>query len=113
MLINLLSLGYQAENQVGRGGFGVVKRAVQVKSNKEVAIKIIDVKMKDDEKMDEKRREKRRQKRMDDLRHELFVLEKVKHENIIELIQHFMIDDILYIVMGKISPISFYPRNFW
>lgn len=113
MLINLLSLGYQVENQVGRGGFGLVKRAIKAKSNKEVAIKIIDVKMKDDEKMDEKKRKKRRQKRMDDLRHELFVLEKVKHENIIELIQHFMIDDILYIVMGKIFPTKFYPRNSW
>lgn len=93
--------GYQLENQIGKGGFGIVKRAIQSKSNKEVAIKIIDVKMKEDDKMDEAKKKRRRQRRMDDLRHELHVLEKVRHENIIELIEHFMIDDILYIAMGK------------
>lgn len=99
----IIKLGYQLEDQIGKGGFGIVKRAIQLKTNQEVAIKIIDVKLKEEENMDEELRLKRRQRRLDDLRHELFTLEKVKHENIIELIEHFMIDDILYIAMGMLQ----------
>lgn len=87
----LLNIGYVLERQLGKGSFGVVRRGLNQKTNQRVAIKMISLSTTD---------VKKKEKQMIDLKHELYVLENVRHPNIIEMYEHFMIDNTMYIVMG-------------
>lgn len=98
------TLGYEIEMAkiLGKGGFGVVRKGIRTKNNnQEVAIKIIDLST-------EKARRKK-DNRENDLRHELYVLQKVNHPNIIKLFDHFMVDQAFYIVMGELRLIQVIP----
>lgn len=42
---------------------------------------------------------RKKRKRLNDLKHELYVLEKMDHANIIKLYEHFLIDEKVYIFL--------------
>lgn len=80
-------LGYNFGKKIGRGGFGVVYM-VNTDDGQTFACKTIQLKHKYD-----------RRKMLRLVKNELFILETIKHPNIIRLQNHFIINSTLYIFM--------------
>lgn len=78
--------GYKKLNKIDEGAFGVVSKAVRVADNLSVAVKEVDLRRK-------------RAKRIEEMKRELFVLQKVESENVVKLIEHFIIGQLLVIIM--------------
>ncbi|RWS19055.1 protein kinase-like protein 1 [Leptotrombidium deliense] len=70
------------KQKLGAGAFATVFKAV--KANQTSACKVIDTTTK-------------KKHRYNDLKSELYVLQKVQHQNLIRLYEHFMIDDTVYL----------------
>ena len=95
----VIELGYEINNHesgfLGKGAFGEVKKAKATKKdNITVAIKMINL----------NKAKRKGANAENELRHEVYVLSKVKrnqHKNIIEMIDHFRVDDIFYLVLGQ------------
>jgi len=77
---------YAVGEEIGKGAFSVVKRAVHRKTNEEVAIKFIDKKYV--EKQD-----------LIFVAREIDILKKVNHPNVLKLIEVFELDDSIALVM--------------
>lgn len=78
--------GYRKLGKIDEGAFGVVSKAQRIGDSLIVAVKEIDL-------------SKKRAKRIEEMKRELFVLQKVEHKNIVQLIEHFVVDETLVIVM--------------
>ncbi|KAI1280350.1 Testis-specific serine/threonine-protein kinase 2 [Halotydeus destructor] len=88
------------EDHIGSGGFGKVYKGIKTSKKRSspasptedkssdliVACKVIELK-------------KNRKKKIEELKHELYVLETVSHENMVKLFEHFIIDENVYIFM--------------
>lgn len=80
---------YAVGEELGRGAFSVVKRAVNRKTNEEVAIKFIEKKYVDKQDLIFVARE-------------IDILKKVNHPNVLKLIEVFELDDSIALVMELI-----------
>jgi len=78
--------GYLLQERIGSGAFANVYKAWQINDQFYTACKIIEIK-------------KKKKKRLNDLKHELYVLSKMDHINIIKLYEHFLIDEKVYIFL--------------
>ncbi|RWS01289.1 protein kinase-like protein 1 [Dinothrombium tinctorium] len=78
--------GYQLQEKLGAGAFATVFKAIKLTEQFVTACKVIEIKRK-------------KKRRLNDLKHELYVLEKARHEHIIKLYEHFIIDEKVYIFM--------------
>lgn len=78
--------GFKKLNKIDEGAFGVVSRALSLVDKSIVAVKEVDLRRK-------------RSKRIEEMKRELFVLQKVEHANVVKLIEHFTIDHTLVIIM--------------
>jgi serine/threonine-protein kinase ULK/ATG1 len=68
---------YQIKNEIGKGSFAVVYRAVHLKTNLEVAIKTVN-------------RKKLNKKLLENLESEISILNKARHRNVVSLYQVFV-----------------------
>lgn len=82
----LESRGYKNIVKIDEGAFGIVSKALKVQDSKDVAIKEIDLRRK-------------KAKRVVEMKRELFVLQNVAHLNVVQLVNHFVIRQTLFIVM--------------
>jgi len=82
---------YELSKIIGRGAFSVVHLAIHKKTGDQVAVKIIDKTVANAEE-DEKR-----------FKNEVAILKKVRHPNIIALIDIFETDSNLYLVMELVT----------
>lgn len=78
--------GFKKLNKIDEGAFGVVSKALRLTDKSLVAVKEVDLR-------------KKRAKRIEEMKRELFVLQKVNHTNVVRLIEHFTIDHTLVIIM--------------
>lgn len=78
--------GFKKLNKIDEGAFGIVSRAIKIHDRALVAVKEVDLRRK-------------RAKRVEEMKRELFVLQKVDHVNVVRLIEHFTIDQTLVIIM--------------
>lgn len=81
----LKSKGYSLESKIGKGGYGVVYK-IRFKGNV-LACKVIDL------------RRRNRTRLMNHLKMEIFIMERTEHPNIINIMDHFIINDEAYIIM--------------
>ncbi|XP_074595583.1 testis-specific serine/threonine-protein kinase 2-like [Brevipalpus obovatus] len=77
---------FKLMEKLGAGAFATVFKTLNMKTNKVVACKVIEIKRK-------------RKERITDLKNELYVLEKVDHPNVVKMYEHFVVDDKVYIFM--------------
>ena len=91
--------GYKLEERIGSGAYATVFKARvlfesnQLKVNDIIACKVVDISQTKDS-----------VKRTEEVKNELFVLEKIKHPNIIEMYEHFIVNKhYLYIFMAYAS----------
>ena len=100
--------GYKLEDKIGSGTYATVFKAKvlvesqlenqHLKANEIIACKVVDISQTNDSK------DKDSAKRMEEVKNELFVLEKIKHPNIIQMYDHFIVDKhYLYIFMEYAS----------
>lgn len=82
--------GYILQERIGSGAFANVHKAWHMTEQIYTACKIIELK-------------KKKKKRLNDLKHELYVLDKMDHINIIKLYEHFLIDEKVYIFLEYAS----------
>ncbi|KAI1278808.1 Testis-specific serine/threonine-protein kinase 1 [Halotydeus destructor] len=78
--------GYSMHEKLGQGAFATVFKVTRTKDDKTIAVKVIDI-------------SEKRERRLEDLRYEIYVLERTNHTNIIKLFEHFIIDEKVYIFM--------------
>lgn len=78
--------GYVLQERIGSGAFANVYKAWHVTEQIYTACKIIELK-------------KKKKKRLNDLKHELYVLDKMDHANIIKMYEHFLVDEKVYIFL--------------
>lgn len=78
--------GYKKLNKIDEGAFGIVSKALKISDKTIVAVKEVDLRRK-------------KAKRVEEMKRELFVLQKIDHHNVVKLIEHFIIDQMLVIVM--------------
>lgn len=78
--------GYRKLARLDEGAFGIVYKGVRLIDNLPVAIKEVDL-------------SRRRAKRIDEMKRELFVMQKVESRNIVRLIEHFIGGHTLAIIM--------------
>ena len=78
--------GYRKIIKLDEGAFGIVYRAARVGDNLPVAIKEVDL-------------SRRRSKRIEEMKRELFVLQKVDSKYIVKLVEHFIVGQTLVIIM--------------
>lgn len=78
--------GYVLQERLGSGAFANVYKAWHITEQIYTACKVIEIKRK-------------KRKRLNDLKHELYVLEKMDHLNIVKLYEHFLIDEKVYIFL--------------
>ena len=83
-------IDYNSRQLIGEGGFAKVYKLKTTKDKKVVAMKVITLKGVENERDDKKYK---------NLKNEIFVMFKIKHENIVELIDTFIINNFCYIVM--------------
>lgn len=97
--------GYEWGEEIGSGSFGKVYKVTALVDNSLVACKAIDLK--------DGKSPLRDKKRVRDLKNELFTFEKVKHKHLIELYEHFIVDDVVYIFMefADAGSVSAYVRS--
>eukprot|EP00471_Norrisiella_sphaerica_P004988 CAMPEP_0184486116 /NCGR_PEP_ID=MMETSP0113_2-20130426/7667_1 /TAXON_ID=91329 /ORGANISM="Norrisiella sphaerica, Strain BC52" /LENGTH=222 /DNA_ID=CAMNT_0026867857 /DNA_START=355 /DNA_END=1020 /DNA_ORIENTATION=- len=89
---------YQIETQIGKGRFSTVHRAVDVKTNQKVAVKLINKNL------------CRREREREALRTEIAILKLVHHPNIIRTKEIFETCDQIYIVMELIKAGDLFER---
>lgn len=82
--------GYMLQERIGSGAFANVYKAWHVTEQIFTACKIIELK-------------KKKKKRLNDLKHELYVLDKMDHVNIIKMYEHFLVDEKVYIFLEYAS----------
>lgn len=80
------SRGYKKLNKIDEGAFGVVSRGQRLSDMNLVAIKEVDLRRK-------------RIKRIEEMKRELFVLQKIEHPNVVRMYEHFIIGQQLVIIM--------------
>lgn len=78
---------YELLNKIDEGGFAMVYLAKNTSTNTDLACKVIDIGC-DTNTI-----------KLNDVKNELFVLEKIKHPHVIRLHDHFIINDFLFIFM--------------
>lgn len=78
--------GYRKLQKIDEGAFGVVSKALRLSDRTIFAIKEVDLRRK-------------RAKRIEEMKRELFVLQKIDSKNVVKLIEHFIIGQMLVIVM--------------
>lgn len=78
--------GYKKLNKIDEGAFGIVSKALRLADKQVVAVKEVDLRRK-------------RAKRIEEMKRELFVLQKIDSDNVVRLIEHFIIGQMLVIVM--------------
>lgn len=78
--------GYRKLNKIDEGAFGVVSKATRMSDNVIVAVKEVDL-------------SRKRSKRIEEMKRELFVLQKIDNPNIVKLIEHFIVGQTLVIIM--------------
>lgn len=78
--------GYEIKQELGQGGFATVFKTVRTNDKLVLAAKVIELKEK-------------KESRLRDCKTELFVLEKISHQNLVKLYDHFMIDNKFYIML--------------
>lgn len=78
--------GYKKLDKIDEGAFGIVSKAVRLSDKLQVAVKEVDLR-------------KRKAKRIEEMKRELFVLQKVSHETVVGLVEHFIIGQTLVIIM--------------
>lgn len=78
--------GYTKMDKIDEGAFGIVSKALKKSDKSTVAVKEVDLRRK-------------RHKRLQEMKRELFVLQRIAHKNIVKLIEHFIVNDTLVIVM--------------
>lgn len=81
-----LHRGYKKLEKIDEGAFGSVSKAMRLSDKMLVAVKEIDLR-------------KKRAKRIEEMKRELFVLQKTSHETVVALIEHFIIGHLLVIIM--------------
>ena len=86
----LLSKGYILKEKIGAGAFAQVYKAVRKSDNRIMACKVIDIC-------------KKKRDKLTDLQNELFVLEKIRHKNLVCLYDHFVLNYRLYIFIEYAS----------
>lgn len=82
--------GYKKLEKIDEGAFGFVSKAIRVSDNMPVAVKEIDMR-------------RRHAKRIEEMKRELFVLQKISHETVVGLIEHFIAGQTLVIVMEYLA----------
>lgn len=80
------SRGYKKLNKIDEGAFGVVSRGQRLIDMCLVALKEVDLRRK-------------RIKRIEEMKRELFVLQKIEHPNVVKMYEHFIIGQQLVIIM--------------
>lgn len=78
--------GYKKLHKIDEGAFGVVSKAVRLSDKTVFAIKEVDLRRK-------------KAKRIEEMKRELFVLQKVDNQNVVKLVEHFIIGQMLVIIM--------------
>lgn len=78
--------GYNVLNKIDEGAFGVVSKGFRKANKQFVAIKEIDLRRK-------------KAKRIEEMKRELFVLQKVNSPMVVHLVEHFIIGQTLVIIM--------------
>lgn len=78
--------GYKKLAKLDEGAFGIVYKGVRLVDNLPVALKEVDL-------------SRRRSKRIEEMKRELFVLQKVDSKHVVRLIEHFIGGHILVIIM--------------
>lgn len=78
--------GYRKLGKIDEGAFGIVSKAIRWSDKTLVAVKEVDLRRK-------------RAKRIEEMKRELFVLQKVDNVNVVKLIEHFIVGETLVIVM--------------
>lgn len=78
--------GYKKLAKIDEGAFGVVSKAMRLSDKEIFAVKEIDLRRK-------------RAKRIQEMKRELFVLQKVDNKHVVKLIEHFVVGQTLVIVM--------------
>ena len=78
--------GYRKLGKIDEGAFGVVSKASRIGDGLLVATKEIDL-------------NKKKAKRIEEMKRELFVLQKIQDKTVVQLIESFVVDDTLVIVM--------------
>ena len=76
--------GFELYNKIGEGSFGVVRKGKRNSDGAPIACKTIEI---------------TNQNRIRDLKNELFALVKLRHPNIVNLFDHFMVNSTCYIIM--------------
>ena len=78
--------GYRKLARLDEGAFGVVCKAVRLSDQLQVATKEIDL-------------SKKPAKRHEEMKRELYVIQRVEGKNVVRLLEHFVVNEILVIVM--------------
>lgn len=78
--------GYRKICKIDEGAFGIVSKAKRLFDGQLFAVKEVDLR-------------KKRAKRIQEMRRELFVLQKVESKHVVKLIEHFIVGNILVIIM--------------
>eukprot|EP01130_Rhizamoeba_saxonica_P018482 TRINITY_DN925_c1_g1_i1.p1 TRINITY_DN925_c1_g1~~TRINITY_DN925_c1_g1_i1.p1 ORF type:complete len:458 (-),score=129.19 TRINITY_DN925_c1_g1_i1:38-1411(-) len=80
---------YTLSNELGRGGFSIVRKGIKNGTNEEFAIKIIEMNTNEDE--------------IELLRREIDIMQRLEHPNIIKLLDVFEEDDYMYLVLELVT----------
>lgn len=80
------SRGYKKMSKIDEGAFGVVSKALRLSDRTLVAVKEVDLR-------------KKRSKRIQEMKRELYVLQKVDSELIVKLFEYFVYQDTFVIIM--------------
>lgn len=78
--------GYRKLNKIDEGAFGVVSRASRLSNGVIVAVKEVDL-------------SRKRAKRIEEMKRELFVLQKVDSDCVVRMFEHFIVAQTLVIIM--------------
>ena len=84
------NLNYTLKEQIGEGYFGKVQKAINLKTNKEYAVKVIN-------------KSKLSLKNYKLIHHEMNIMKLLNHPNIVSLVDYFEDDEFIYIVMDYLS----------
>lgn len=80
------SRGYKRLNKIDEGAFGVVSKGQRLSDMNLVALKEVDLRRK-------------KAKRIEEMKRELFVLNRIEHPNVVKMYEHFIIGQQLVIIM--------------
>lgn len=80
------SRGYKKVAKIDEGAFGIVSKAVRWSDNSIVAVKEVDL-------------SRKRVKRIQEMKRELYVLQKIKSISVVKYIEHFIVEQTLVIIM--------------